>query len=120
MRTKRGLCCPKLVDVCLDQRVIFKKRRIIAGERKVVCRKRPKLSPGTAGQCDLFEAFPDDLVVSILCKLCSTARCPSDFVNVLMTYVFYLYLFVSSDRLLEKFHFTLAGIEFFSNVAIYD
>ncbi|KAJ0038989.1 hypothetical protein Pint_23727 [Pistacia integerrima] len=85
MRTKRGLCYPNLVDVCLDQRVVFKKRRVITGERKMVCRKRPKLSPGMPGECDLFDALPDDLVVSILCKLSSTARCPSDFVNVLMT-----------------------------------
>ncbi|KAF5200690.1 F-box protein [Thalictrum thalictroides] len=34
---------------------------------------------------DFFDELPDDLLVSILCKLSSTAECPSDFTNVLMT-----------------------------------
>lgn len=34
---------------------------------------------------DLLDSIPDDLVVSILCKLGSTSRCPADFINVLMT-----------------------------------
>ncbi|CAK9177346.1 unnamed protein product [Ilex paraguariensis] len=34
---------------------------------------------------DLFEGLPDDMVISILCKLSSTARCPSDFINILIT-----------------------------------
>ncbi|XP_044492899.1 F-box protein At1g67340-like [Mangifera indica] len=85
MRTKRGLCYPKLLDLCLDQSVVLKKRRVTTGERKMACRKRPKLLPDKVGDCDFFDALPDDLLVSILCKLSSTARCPTDFVNVLMT-----------------------------------
>ncbi|XP_022737006.1 F-box protein At1g67340 [Durio zibethinus] len=34
---------------------------------------------------DLFDGLPEDLVVSILCKLASSASCPSDFINVLLT-----------------------------------
>ncbi|PIA51139.1 hypothetical protein AQUCO_01100166v1 [Aquilegia coerulea] len=34
---------------------------------------------------DFFDELPDDLVVSILAKLSSTAGCPSDLTNVLMT-----------------------------------
>ncbi|KAL1216454.1 F-box protein [Cardamine amara subsp. amara] len=34
---------------------------------------------------DLLDSIPDDLVISILCKLGSTATCPADFINVLMT-----------------------------------
>ncbi|CAH8383084.1 unnamed protein product [Eruca vesicaria subsp. sativa] len=34
---------------------------------------------------DLLDSIPEDLVVSILRRLASTSRCPSDFVNVLMT-----------------------------------
>lgn len=37
------------------------------------------------GDCDFFDALPDDLLVSILCKLSSTATCPSDFINALIT-----------------------------------
>ncbi|KAK9117552.1 hypothetical protein Sjap_016499 [Stephania japonica] len=43
--------------------------------------KRPKSSQSF----DFFDGLPDDLVVCILCKLSSTARCPSDFINVLIT-----------------------------------
>ncbi|KAJ1410653.1 Zinc finger, MYND-type [Sesbania bispinosa] len=49
-------------------------------------RKRQKKSAEkTAGDSDLFESLPDDLVLSILSKLSSTASSPSDFINVLIT-----------------------------------
>ncbi|GKV17672.1 hypothetical protein SLEP1_g28142 [Rubroshorea leprosula] len=38
-----------------------------------------------AEESDLFDSLPDDLVISILSKLSSSAGCPSDFVNILMT-----------------------------------
>ncbi|KAH8486717.1 hypothetical protein H0E87_025641 [Populus deltoides] len=34
---------------------------------------------------DLFDQLPDDLVLCILFKLCSSASCPSDFINILIT-----------------------------------
>ncbi|KAJ8752653.1 hypothetical protein K2173_005542 [Erythroxylum novogranatense] len=34
---------------------------------------------------DLFHGLPDDLVLCVLCKLGSSASCPSDFVNALLT-----------------------------------
>jgi hypothetical protein len=34
-------------------------------------RKRNRKSQEIAGKCDLFDALPDDLVISILCKLSS-------------------------------------------------
>ncbi|KAJ9559537.1 LOW QUALITY PROTEIN: hypothetical protein OSB04_004697, partial [Centaurea solstitialis] len=34
---------------------------------------------------DLFESLPDEIVISILCKLTSTASSPSDFITVLLT-----------------------------------
>lgn len=34
---------------------------------------------------DLLEALPDDIVISVLCKLTSTASSPSDFIAVLLT-----------------------------------
>ncbi|XP_021745000.1 F-box protein At1g67340-like [Chenopodium quinoa] len=55
-------------------------------DKVVPCRKRAKISPEfSAGGSDFFDALPDDLVVSILCKISSTASCPADFVNVLIT-----------------------------------
>ncbi|KAJ6393162.1 hypothetical protein OIU77_022610 [Salix suchowensis] len=56
-----------------------------AGEY-MVCRKKSRLiSTGKKGETDLFDSLPDDLVISILCKLSSSASCPSDFINVLFT-----------------------------------
>ncbi|XP_061336946.1 F-box protein At1g67340-like isoform X2 [Gastrolobium bilobum] len=50
------------------------------------CRKKQRKWPEkTAGEYDFFESLPDDLVISIFCKLSSTATSPSDFVNVLIT-----------------------------------
>ncbi|KAH1226899.1 hypothetical protein AAZX31_11G255300 [Glycine max] len=47
------------------------------------CRKRQKTSPDKTSDC--FDSLPDDLVLSILCKLSSTATSPSDFISVLIT-----------------------------------
>lgn len=41
---------------------------------------------------DLFDGLPDDIILSILCKLSATARCPSDFITILLTYVFNVYI----------------------------
>ncbi|KAH7834513.1 hypothetical protein Vadar_016893 [Vaccinium darrowii] len=82
MRTRQGSCYPK-VDMCWDGRK--NRRRDFSGERSYG-RKRLKTSPESAGKKpDLFDGLPDDLVVSILCKLSSAAGCPSDFINVLIT-----------------------------------
>ncbi|KHN24065.1 F-box protein [Glycine soja] len=48
------------------------------------CRKRQKTSPDKTSD-DFFDSLPDDLVLSILCKLSSTATSPSDFISVLIT-----------------------------------
>jgi hypothetical protein len=37
--------------------------------------------------------LPDDLVLSVLTKLTSTTTSPSDFISVLITYVFNYFLF---------------------------
>ncbi|CAK9183173.1 unnamed protein product [Ilex paraguariensis] len=39
----------------------------------------------THGRSDLFDGLHDDIVICILCKLSSTARCTSDFINILFT-----------------------------------
>ncbi|EPS64401.1 hypothetical protein M569_10380, partial [Genlisea aurea] len=49
-------------------------------------RKKERVSPDAGERrCDFFDALPDDLVVCILSKLSSTARCPADFVSILIT-----------------------------------
>ncbi|XP_057948658.1 F-box protein At5g50450-like [Malania oleifera] len=52
----------------------------------MVSRKKPQLSPHIAQKSDLFDALPDDLVLSILCMLSSAANSPSDVVSVRITY----------------------------------
>ncbi|KAE8667216.1 F-box protein [Hibiscus syriacus] len=80
MRTRRGLCYPT-ADVCLEK--IDVKILGFAGDN-MGCRKRRRLSPESSRKRDFFYALPDDLVISILSKLSSTARRPSDFANVLV------------------------------------
>ncbi|XP_010531639.1 PREDICTED: F-box protein At1g67340-like [Tarenaya hassleriana] len=81
-----------MVDVVMSCSRKIKRSVSGAGD----CRKRRRCQSGlsssssaaAAGEgrgADLFGSIPDDLVVCILCKLSSTARCPADFINVLMT-----------------------------------
>ncbi|KAL4384234.1 hypothetical protein GQ457_15G003770 [Hibiscus cannabinus] len=79
MRTRRGICYPK-PDICVEE-----KKRVVKNRDFMGCRKRQRLTPETAGESDMFDVLPDDIVVSVLSKLSSTARCPSDFINVLNT-----------------------------------
>ncbi|KAK8627534.1 hypothetical protein V6N13_135143 [Hibiscus sabdariffa] len=81
MRTRRGLCYPR-EDVFVDE--IGVKRTDFA-PCDMLCRKRQRFSPVVAGKSDMFDALPDDLVISILSRLSSSASCPSDFFNVLIT-----------------------------------
>uniref|UniRef100_A0A2P2L240 MYND-type domain-containing protein n=2 Tax=Rhizophora mucronata TaxID=61149 RepID=A0A2P2L240_RHIMU len=90
MRTRRGLCYP-IVGACTEKMRAAKRRKVdvhVGGEH-VGLEKKLRFSPEVAGDSgggdDLFEYLPDDLVICILCKLSSSALCPSDFVNVLMT-----------------------------------
>lgn len=77
---------------------LLKRRKVeaAAGE-EIGCRKESRFSPEFDGDCagrrDFFDALPDDLVLSVLCKLSSTARCPADFINVLITYEFFSLIF---------------------------
>ncbi|GLU12714.1 hypothetical protein SLE2022_293740 [Rubroshorea leprosula] len=47
--------------------------------------KKRKNFSRTDEKSDLFDGLPDDLIVFILCKLSSSASCPSDFINILLT-----------------------------------
>lgn len=66
----------------------------VAGDSFIYSRKRQKKTPEkTVTDYDFFESLPDDLVISIFCKLSSTATKPSDFLNVLITCVVFQPLF---------------------------
>lgn len=94
MRTRRGVCYPGpgvVTRMCSDVGVGKRKKDMhqhMPKESNIYSRKRQKKWPDrTAGEYDFFESLPDDLVISIFCKLSSSATSPSDFVNVLVTYV---------------------------------
>ncbi|XP_073057605.1 F-box protein At1g67340-like [Primulina eburnea] len=73
-------------DMCVEGGDVAAKRNRsgLAGEENGG-RKRLKGSPERDGGGDLFDALPDDIVLCILCKLSSSAGCPVDFINVLIT-----------------------------------
>ncbi|GAB2280631.1 hypothetical protein Dimus_015258 [Dionaea muscipula] len=107
MRTRRGSCYPQpgvrikiLPTAMAETRPVGKRGRSLDGVsgnnmEYTGCRKRTKLSPAVNGggrgeqrqgaERDYFEALPDDLIVSILEKLSSSASSPADFINVLIT-----------------------------------
>lgn len=60
------------------------RREIESGGGEIRCKKQ-RVETEMAGESDLFDALPDDLVVFILSKLSSSAESRSDLVNVLMT-----------------------------------
>ncbi|KAM3358532.1 F-box protein isoform X1 [Capsicum galapagoense] len=83
MRKRRGFGYPK-VNMYIENRLV-KRAKDFSGNG-TGHRKRSKLSPEVTGhRPDLFDSLPDDLVLSILCKLTSSAASPTDFVNVLIT-----------------------------------
>jgi hypothetical protein len=80
MRTRKGNCYTEL-KMC-DTKVSLKRRRNLTNDQTNP-RKRFKALP--AGGIDLFEQLPDDLIISIMCRLSFTATCPSDLTNALST-----------------------------------
>lgn len=82
MRTRTGACYP-------DPGIVTKMCSF--GKRKprdtVFCAKRHKKcsEKKTTTDYDFFESLPDDIVISIFCRLSFTATSPSDFVSVLLT-----------------------------------
>ncbi|MBA0744147.1 hypothetical protein Gogos_006784 [Gossypium gossypioides] len=48
-------------------------------------RKKQRISRKFTDKSDLFDGLPEDLVISILSKLASSASSPSDFINILVT-----------------------------------
>jgi len=106
--------------MCSDARVSKKKNKdlhmhmhmhmhVPAGDSIIYSRKRQKKTPEkTAGaDYEFFESLPDDLVISIFCKLSSTATKPSDFVNILITCVFTQPSFFSFPHFFERIFYSV-------------
>lgn len=77
MRTRRGLCYPR-VDMWSEKSVVKRLREFSGDLTPETCRKRHK-------KIDFLDSLPDDLVLTILSKLSSSASCPADFGRVLVT-----------------------------------
>lgn len=63
-----------------------------------------------ANESNLFHELPDDLVVSVLCKLSSSAASSSDFINALLTYSNYLFFWIFF--FIFSFHFLFLNGKF--------
>ncbi|XP_022998094.1 F-box protein At1g67340 [Cucurbita maxima] len=85
MRTRRGLCYPRLDAAFFSDNRVRKRTHDASADRHF-CRKRNKLSPDIkTPTSDLFDSLPDDLVISILSKLGAAASSSSEFINILLT-----------------------------------
>ncbi|KAJ6846238.1 putative E3 ubiquitin-protein ligase-like [Iris pallida] len=77
MRTRSGSSYPKPVS----RSETTKKRKRSCGDENIGIgiRRRKQSRP------DFFDGLPDDLVLSVLCRLSSSAESPSDVVSIMMT-----------------------------------
>ncbi|GAU23494.1 hypothetical protein TSUD_81760 [Trifolium subterraneum] len=82
MRTRRGSCYSE--SGIVSKMCSYGKRK---SKETISCAKRQKKcsEKQTTTDYDFFESLPDDIVISIFCRLSSTATSPSDFVTVLLT-----------------------------------
>uniref|UniRef100_A0A7N2LPT3 F-box domain-containing protein n=1 Tax=Quercus lobata TaxID=97700 RepID=A0A7N2LPT3_QUELO len=78
--------------------------------------KRSRNSSDIAGKRDLFDSLPDELVISILRKLSSSATYPSDFANVLLTYVLLFFLMKNKFRPFHRSFNRNCGLNFISKM----
>ncbi|XP_058731791.1 F-box protein At1g67340-like [Vicia villosa] len=86
MRTRRGSCYLESEIVTKMCSLGKRKKDMHISKKTIFCGKRPKKClEKTSSEYDFFEALPDDIVISIFCRLSSTATSPSDFVTVLST-----------------------------------
>ncbi|KAM0003804.1 putative F-box protein [Helianthus debilis subsp. tardiflorus] len=77
MRTRSGTCYQEVHNMCHQNRT--------TDLNFTGARKRSKLLSGSPPHHDAFDTLPDDIVLSILAKLASTASCPADFITILST-----------------------------------
>ncbi|KAK7319041.1 hypothetical protein RJT34_03750 [Clitoria ternatea] len=88
MRTRRGACYPVpgvVARMCSDVGVANRNKDLHMHMHMHIHKRQKKKLDTIAGEYDFFDTLPDDLVISIFCKLISTATSPSDFLNVLLT-----------------------------------
>lgn len=94
MQTRRGFCYPSDPP---PLSVAGKRSREEDGDAAGVANKRQRqkqrqkqrpMAVAVVGEKDDFmDGLPDDIVITILCKLSKTASRPSDLINVAITYV---------------------------------
>ncbi|THU48386.1 hypothetical protein C4D60_Mb09t25680 [Musa balbisiana] len=83
MRTRRGLCYPGLPQWEAQWRAVDDEQ---AGRTRKRRRRLHRVGRRAAAEWpDLFDTLPDDLVVSILSKLSTSAASPSDLASVRIT-----------------------------------
>ncbi|MED6121564.1 hypothetical protein PIB30_031429 [Stylosanthes scabra] len=65
----------------------IRSNKLPSSQQQFLSRKRHKtlLLSSTEGAYEVFETLPDDLLLSILVKISSSANSPLDFINVLLT-----------------------------------
>ncbi|XP_058735884.1 F-box protein At1g67340-like [Vicia villosa] len=86
MRTRRGSFYLEPDTVTKMCSFGNRKKDMHISKETIFCGKRPKKClEKTSSEYDFFEALPDDIVISIFCRLSSTATSPSDFVTVFST-----------------------------------
>ncbi|KAJ6846122.1 putative F-box protein [Iris pallida] len=83
MRTRSGLSYSKPDIMISRSDTKKKKRKRSCGDENITIgigiRRRKQFRP------DFFDGLPDDLVLSVLCRLSSSAESPSDVVSIMMT-----------------------------------
>lgn len=82
MRTRAGCCYPSESATAMEK---CKRKRQMTG-REEMSEKRLRREPNSGPPgVNHFDDIPDDLLISVLAKLSCSAKCPADFMNVLLT-----------------------------------
>ncbi|KAL9678737.1 hypothetical protein QQ045_016587 [Rhodiola kirilowii] len=82
MRTRTGFSYPHLDAF---RRITGKRRCNSINESNLNSRKRYRRESVPGDKIDHFDSLPDDIIISILCKLSSSADRPAELLNVLST-----------------------------------
>lgn len=87
---KSDFCSGKKRSVTARATSVVKRRRrdCVPGGEDAALFRRERRAGGFVGGCgrDFFDGLPDDLVLSVLCKVAASASAPPDLVNVVLTY----------------------------------
>ena len=102
------LCYPRVVE---DMNMRGLKRMRDFATEQVSYQKRSRNSSDIAGNCYSFNSLPNDLIRSILCKLS-----PSDFANILLTYVLLFFLMKNKFQPFHRSFKRNCGLNFISDM----